>query len=165
MSNTEYQFNDFLGFLRETNGDYMGFVIEVHEMLLQMGCKIKMSSTKAYPFQAAYIMPKSRKGILNFYLRRKGLKVRITIINPDKHSDLLNCLPEKMVSQIDKKNICRKTVKGCKCLENCMGFDFNIGEMHYQRCRFDCFQFDVDSESIPFFFKLLERELRERQQL
>ena len=162
MNKATYQFEDFFDFLEEVSNEYRRFVTEVHEKLLQKGCKVKISSTKKYPFQVAYTMPKSRKGILNFYLRKKGLEVRITIVDPEKHSDVLTRLPEVMVSQIDKKGICRKC-EGLKCLDSCTGFDFYIGEIHYQRCRFDCFQFDVDTESIPFYFELLESELRERQ--
>jgi len=163
MSNTVYQFEDFLEFLTEVDDDCRSFVTEVHKRLLQRNCKIKISSTKAYPFQVAYTMPKSRKGILNFYLRKKGLKVRITIINPAKHSDVLNNLPEKMVSQIKKKNICKEACGEKKCFDNCIGgYNFHIRETHYRRCRFDCFQLDVDTESIPFFLELLESELKER---
>jgi len=93
---------------------------------------------------------------------KKMLKVRITIIDAERHSDILNALPGKMVAQIDKKGVCRRITDGSECLEGCRGFDFHIGEMHYSRCRFDCFQFDVDDESIAFFFELLNRELEER---
>jgi len=162
MSKTEYQFSDFLGFLGEVADPCMGFVLEIHEKLIQMGCKVKISSTKAYPYQIAYTMPNSRKGILNFYLRKKGLKVRITIVDPKKHADFLNGLPESMVKQIAKKNVCRKLVEGSECLDHCTGFDFHIGDTQYQKCRFYCFQFDVDAESMAFLLALLERELEER---
>jgi len=163
MSTTEYQFSDFLGFLGEVANEYTGFVMDVHEKLMQMGCKVKISSTKAYPYQLAYTMPKSRKGILNFYLRKKGLKVRVTINDPEKHADVLGRLPEQMVSQIEKKDDCRKLVAGNNCWDKCSGFDFHIGERRHQKCYFYCFQFDVDTESIPFFVALLERELEERR--
>jgi len=162
MSTIEYQFNDFLNFLSETAYEHVDFVLNIHDKLIEMGCKVKITNTKAYPYQLAYTMPNSRKGILNFYLRKRGLKVRITIVDPEKHSVILNRLPEKMVHQIDKKDACRKLVDGCECLDTCIGFDFYIGEMHYQKCRFYCFQFDVDDESVPFFNKLLEGEIRER---
>ena len=163
MDTTESQFNDVLNFLSSTNNTHMDFVIEIHEKLKQMGCKVKFSTTKAYPHQLAYTMPNSRKGILNFYLRKKGLKVRVTIVDASKHSDILNSLPEVMVKQINKKNECRIITDGNKCLESCTGFDFYIGETHYSRCHFDCFQFDVDDESIPFFFKLLDGEIEARK--
>ena len=162
MSIIDYKFGDFINFLSDVDNGNMDFAMEVHEKLLQMGCKVKITSTKAYPYQLAYTMPNSRKGILNFYLRKKSLKVRITITDPEKHSDVLNSLSEKMLSQMDKKDVCRKIVEGCKCLDSCTGFDFHIGETHYQKCRFQCFQFDVDTESIPFFFQLLEREIKVR---
>jgi len=162
MSKTDYQFSDFLGFLGQVADDCMGFVIDVHDRLIKVGCKVKITSTKAYPYQLAYTMPNSRKGILNFYLRKKGLKIRITIVDPAIHADVLNRLPEHMVHQIDKKNACRKLVDGSECLDTCIGFDFHIGETHYQKCRFYCFQFDVDAESMPFFLGLLEREIAER---
>ncbi|MCL2827263.1 MAG: hypothetical protein FWD99_00805 [Oscillospiraceae bacterium] len=162
MSKTDYQFSDFLGLLGQVADDCVGFVLGVHEKLRQMGCKVKISSTKAYPYQLAYTMPNSRKGILNFYLRKKGLKVRITIVDPEQHAPVLNRLPEHMISQIDKKNVCRKLVEGCECLDACTGFDFHIGESHYQKCRFYCFQFDVDAESMPILLELLEREIAAR---
>jgi len=162
MSTADYQFSDFLNFLSEVDSGNMDFAMEVHEKLSQMGCKVKITSTKAYPYQLAYTMPNSRKGILNFYLRKKGLKVRITIVDPENHSYVLNSLPEKMMSQIEKKDVCMKIVEGCKCLDICTGFDFHIGETRYQKCRFHCFQFDVEAESIPFFFKLLESEIEVR---
>ena len=163
MSKTDYQFSDFLAFLGEVADEHMGFVMDVHEKLTQMGCKLKISTTKAYPYQLAYTMPNARKGILNFYLRKKGLKARITIVDPKKHADVLNGLPESMVGQIDKKDVCRKLVAGDSCLDTCIGFEFHIGETQYQKCRFYCFQFDVDAESIPFFLALLDRELEERR--
>ena len=165
MSKAAYQFNDFLGFLGEVANEHTDFAIDIHEKLMKMGCKVKISATKAYPYQLAYTMPNSRKGILNFYLRKKGLKMRVTIIDPENHQDLLNRLPEKMVAQIEKKNVCRKLTEGCECLETCIGYDFRIGETHHQKCRFDGFKFDVDAESIPFLFELLESEIKCRKDI
>jgi len=163
-SHLNEDFLDFLDFLQQVDPDNKNFVIEIHESLMEKGCKIKISSTKAYPFQVAYTMPNSRKGILNFWLRKKGLKVRVTIVDENKHADLLNRLPEVMKSQIEKKNPCREINGQGKCYDNCTGaFDFHIRGTHYQRCLYDCFQFDVDTESIPFFTELLEQEFKARR--
>jgi len=166
MSKKTYQnedFLDFLGFLEQVDPNSKQFVTDVHQSLMQKGCKVKITQTKAYPFQVAYTMPNSRKGILNFWLRKKGLKVRITVVHLDKHTDLLNRLPEAMISQIDKKETCREFSEKGKCYDNCTGaFDFHIGENHYQKCLYDCFQFDVEPESIPFFIELFETEFEAR---
>jgi len=160
MSQITYQskdYLDFLDFLKQVDDSSSDFVTEGHQSLLEKGCKFKISSTKAYPFQVAYTMPNSRKGILNFWLRKKGLKVRITIVDASRHAEILNHLPDVMVNQIDKRNTCRK------CYDNCTGaFDFHIRGTHYQRCLYDCFQFDVNAESIPFFMALLENEFEAR---
>ena len=154
---------DFLDFLKQVDEKSSDFVTEVHQFLLEKGCKFKISSTKAYPFQVAYTMSNGGKGILNFWLRKKGLKVRITVVDENKHADILNRLPEAMVNQIDKKNVCREVCGKGRCYDNCTGaFDFHIRGIHYQRCLYDCFQFDVDTESIPFFMELLENEFEAR---
>ena len=120
-------------------------------------------STKTYPFQVAYTMPNSRKGKLNFWLNKKGLKIRITIVNVNKHAEILNRLPEIMVEQINIKNTCREKSGKGKCYDNCVGaFDFHIRGAHYQRCLYDSFQFDVNAESEPFFVELLENEFKAR---
>ena len=166
MSTATHQnedYSDFIDFLKQVDGSFVDFVNEVHKSLIEKGCKFKVSSTKAYPFQVAYTMPNSRKGILNFWLRKKGLKVRITIVDVRKHADILNRLPEIMINQIDEKSICREKGGKRKCYDNCVGaFDFYIRETHYQRCLYDCFQFNVNAESIPFFMALLKNEYKER---
>ena len=156
------QFQDFLNFLDNTHSAHTGFVLDIHKQLTGLGCRFKVTITKAFPFQVAYTRPGSRKGILNFYLRKKGLKIRVTIIDPAGHAETLHRLPPNMLAQMDSQNPCRKLTEGCECLETCSGFDFYINDTHYQKCRFDCFKFDVDGESIPFFIALLERELDAR---
>jgi len=154
---------DFLEFLKQVDEHHVDFATEVHQSLLEKGCKFKLSSTKAFPFQVAYTMPNSRKGILNFWLRKKGLQVRITVVDVKKHADVLNRLPEVMANQIAKKNVCREVEGQGKCYDNCVGaFDFHIRGTHYQKCLFDCFRFAVDEESIPFFWELLDQEFNGR---
>ena len=162
MSKKKYEFEDFLeevGFLEWVNDDDKKFIIETHKMLLQKDCKVKITSSKTNPFLLAYTQ--KRKGVLSFYLRKKGLKIRINVNNLEKYPDVLNVLPEEMVSQIDKSGACKNMI-GQKCWEGCFGYDFHIGETHYQKCRFNCFQFDVEEESIPVLLKLLESELNAR---
>jgi len=162
-SNQTEDYFDFLNFLKQVDNSSCNFVTKIHESLLEKGCNFKISSTKAYPFQVAYTMPNSRKGILNFWLRKKGLKVRITIVDESKHVNILNTLPQVMVNQIAKKNTCREICGNGKCYDSCTGaFDFHIRGVHYQRCLYYCFQFNVDTKSIPFIMALLENELDAR---
>ena len=71
--------------------------------------------------------------------------------------------PRDEIQQLDKTNACINIETPGKCMAKCKGYDFYIGETHYQKCKFGCFQFDVDEESIPFLLELLKRELEERR--
>ena len=96
-------------------------------------------------------------------LRKKGLQVIVSVRNCDKLSDTFLTFPPKMIEQLDKTNACINIETPSKCMAKCRGYDFYIGETHYQKCKFGCFQFDVDEESIPFLLELLKRELEERR--
>ena len=163
MSKAKYQFEDFLedvNLLEWVNAEDKKFIIEVNEILSQRDCKVKITSSKTNPFLLAYTQ--KRKGVLSFYLRKKGLKMRINVNNLEKYPDILNALPETMITQIDKSSACKNMVVGQKCWEGCIGYDFHIGEVHYQKCRFNCFQFDVKTENVPVLLELLESELNAR---
>lgn len=163
MDKKKYEFEDFLGevgLLDWVKDEDKKFIIKVHEVLLKRDCKVKITSSKTNPFLLAYTQ--KRKGVLSLYLRKKGLKMRINVNNLAEYPDVVNALPERLVSQIDKSNVCKNTIEGEKCWEGCIGYDFYIGEVHYQRCRFHCFQFDVEEESLSVLLQLLDSELNAR---
>ena len=158
---TEYQFEDFLMSLPD---EYKDFVHAVSEMVLQENySNIKIKTSKSYIFSVAYSQPKTRRGIVTFYLRKRSFKIMVSAKNCAKYPDVLLSLPEKMVDQLAKGQHCLNMINPGTCMDKCAGYDFHIGEIHYQKCRFGCFQFDVDAESIPFLLKLLESELKERR--
>ena len=161
MNDLDQQFADFFTAVDDTHKD---FVDTAHKMVLQEGYKVKkVAPTKTYLFSVAYAHPKTRRGIINFMLRKKGLRTIISVRNCDKLSDTFLTLPPKMIEQLDKTNACINMETPGKCMAKCSGYDFYIGETHYQKCKFGCFQFDVDEESIPFLLELLKRELEERR--
>ena len=158
MAKTEYQFADFLA---DVDDDYKSFVNQVHKMLLDDGYKVKIES-KASGFFVAYAHPKTKRSLLNFLFRKKGLLVRIYGDNYGKYADLLNDLPENMVSQIDKAGVCKRFINPENCNSKCIGYDFYIQENHYQKCRYACFLFAVNAESMPFLLQLIESESKQR---
>jgi len=135
------------------------FITKFHESLVQKDCKVKITSSKNNPFLLSYTQ--KRKGVMSLYLRKKGLKARINMNNLEKYPDVLNNLPIEMIEQIADSHVCKNMV-GQKCWDGCTGYDFYIDETHYQKCRYECFTFDVKTKSIPILFELIERELEER---
>lgn len=160
MGKANYQFEDFLS---EVNPEYKGFAVQIHESLLQDGYKVKVES-KTAGFFVSYSHPKTKRSMLNFLFRKKGLLVRIYADNYSKYTDFLNSLPEKMESEIGKASVCKRLVNPEDCNPKCvMGYDFNIKNNRYQKCRYSCFQFVVYDESIPFIEAFVENERALRQ--
>jgi len=158
----KYEFKDYLedvDVLEWVSEEDKQFINQFHEELLLRDCKVKITSSKANPFLFAFTQ--KRKGVMSLYLRKKGLKARINVNNMENYPDVVNALPEEMVSQIDKSHVCKNMV-GEKCWDGCNGYDFRIGETHYQKCRYECFMFEVNEKSLPFLFGLVESELEER---
>ena len=158
MEQANYQFEDFLMSADEAHTD---FVTTIHETLLQEGCKVKVGSSKTNLFSVKYTQ--GRRGVFNFMLRKKGLKASVYAANFAQYPDVLNRLPESMVQQIAKTSSCKNMLNPPTCWDGCIGYDIPIGNEQYQRCKFGCFQFDVNAESIPFLVELLESELKARQ--
>ena len=160
MKNAEYKFEDFLLNVEDA---YKDFVDNINLILLKKNYISKIES-KASGFFVSYSHPKTKRGIFNFLFRKKGLLVRIYGDNCNKYSDLLNSLPENIINQIEKAGICKRLINPESCNQKCpMGYDFYIGKKHHQKCRNSCFYFEADSKSIPFLFKIIENEMKERK--
>ena len=161
MKNTEYKFEDFLLNVEDV---YKDFVDNINQKLLKKNYISKIES-KASGFFVSYSHPKTKRGILNLLFRKKGLLVRIYGDNCNKYSDLLNKLPENIINQIEKAGVCKRLINPESCNQKCpMGYDFYIGKKHYQKCRNSCFYLEFDTESIPFIVKIIDKEMKEREE-
>jgi len=162
MAKTKYQFEDFLIIVKD---DYKDFVTKVHDMMLQESYKPKIQFTKSNGFQLSYQQPKIKTvagRILTFFVREDELMIRIEGNNHEKYPDALDNLPDRIVYQIDKAVDCIKFSDQKRCWKGCIGYEFDIGKNHYQKCITQCFQLKVDSPSMPYLLKLIECEQQER---
>ena len=155
----DYQFSDFLV---DVSDDCKDFAAAIHEMLTGDNYKLKIES-KASGFLVTYAHPKTKKSILNFVFRKKGLYIRLYGEHHSSYHDVLNRLPESMVSEIEKSGVCKRLVDPQACNSRCpMGYDFTIGDKHFQKCRLSCFMLHVNNESIPLLLEMVGREKIER---
>jgi len=162
MAKAKYQFEDFLTTVKD---EYKDFVTKIHNVLLQDNYKSKIQVTKSNGFQLSYHQPKIKTvagRILTFFLCEDELMVRLEGKNHKKYPDVLNNLPKEMEDQIHKATDCIKFNDPERCWKGCIGYDFTIGENHYQKCAVQCFQFQTDSLSMPYLLKLIECESKER---
>ena len=155
MEKAVYQFEDFLA---QVDPNYKDFAVLIHEAFIADGYKIKVENKKT-GFFVSYSHPKTKRSVLNFLFRKKGLIVRIYADNHYKYNDFINTLPQSMELEISKASACKRLVDPEACSPNCvMGFDFQMKGNHFQKCRYGCFQFVVTDESAPFITIFTEKE-------
>jgi len=159
MEKVKYLFEDFLS---EVGADDREFVCKIHESLLHDVYRIKIEF-KASGFFVSYSHPQTKRSLVNFLFRKGGLFVRIYADHIGKYAGFLNLLPEKMEKEINKAPVCKRLIDPADCNPKCItGYDFLIRDSRYQRCRYCCFQFAVNPESIPVLSEFIENERRKR---
>jgi len=160
MESTGLSYDDFFMSVKD---EYKDFVREVNERVAEAGyTKINVGTNKTNLYKVAFAQPKTRKGIANFYLRKKGLKMTISAKHCADYPETFAAMNEEMKKQIDKAHDCKNLVEGGGCMDKCAGYNFRIGETPYQKCKFGCFLFDVEKENLPVLRTLLESELKAR---
>ena len=152
---------NFEDYLLEVDSQYQWFAREFHEYLLGSGCTLKLATAKN-GYVVSYTHIKSKRVIMNFVFRKKGLVTRIYGDNVGQYPDILKSLPEKMLKSIEKAPNCKRFENPPRCSPKCGGYVFAINDTQYQKCRYNCFMFEVDDESIPYITMFLENELKER---
>lgn len=150
----------FEHFLNEVYIPNREFVTQIHERLLQMGCKLGITQAKS-GYVASYTL--NKKTIMNYVFRKSGMIARIYGDNIDQYLDLLSTLPDSMIKAIDKAPICKRLVDPTKCNSRCaMGYTFTLCGNDYQKCRYNAFMFLINEQSMPFIRSLIEREVNAR---
>jgi len=136
------------------------FVQALHDELVKLGCKVAFEP-KAIGFMASYKYGKPPKALLNFVFRKHGMLARIYGENIAHYLEFLQTMPAVMQQSIDSAGDCTRLTKNA-CSPKCVGYDFHIGESHYQKCRYNCFEFLVNAESKPYIKSFIENELKQR---
>jgi len=157
MMQAKLSFGDFTQGL---NAGDLTFVQDIHGYMLNNGCKATFEEKKT-GLLGSYKHTKSKKSILNLLIKKHGLLVRIYGENISEYRDFLNTLTEEMVQSIDSASICSRLVNN-GCSTKCSGYDFTIGNKHFQKCRYNCFEFLVNKESAPYIRAFIENETNAR---
>jgi len=147
-------------FLEAVDPNNKPFIQELHKYFLDNGCKGTFEEKKSGPL-ASYKHTKLKRSIANVIFRKHGMLVRIYGENANKFQDFMNTLPQEMVQAIDNSGECKRLTQNL-CSPKCTGYDFTIGDTHFQKCRYNCFEFLVNEESKPYITTFIENELRER---
>ena len=148
----------FEQFLEGVDAQWQTFTQELHNYLLDNGCKAIFEAKKT-GLLGSYKY--NKRAVINLLRKKHGLLVRIYGENLNGYRDFLNTLTAEMVQSINGASICKRIVNNT-CSPKCTGYDFTIGNEHFQKCRYNCFEFLVTKESAPFIRSFVEYELKER---
>ena len=151
----------FEQFLEAVDAENKPFVQELHDYLLDNGCKVTFEEKKS-GYIASYKHGKPPKALINFVFRKQGMLTRIYGERIGSYPGFLNDLPAEMVMSIQKAGECKRLVNNT-CNPKCTGYDFMIKGEHFQKCRYNCFEFLMTKESSPYIKSFIEHELTERQ--
>ena len=150
----------FEQFIEAVDEDNKSFVEDLHAFMLEKGCKVAFEEKKS-GFLASYKFGKPPRALMNFLFRKQGMLTRIYGENVNSYPDFLNSLPKEMVASVEKSGTCKRITQGT-CSPKCIGYDFMIGQSHFQKCRYSCFEFLMTNESNHFIKEFVEREIAER---
>ena len=141
----EIEFQDFITSVPIENQD---FVKELHNKLMELGCKIEIKTAKSGNM-VSYLYHK--KTVANYVFRKKGMLVRIYGVHVNEYEKILETLPCEMVSTIQKAPICKRLADPT---------DFWLKGEHYQKCRNSAFMFLVCPQNNPFIQSFLLSEVK-----
>jgi len=158
MAQEKISFEQFIDAVEAGNKP---FVQNLHNYLLDSGCKVTFEEKKS-GYLASYKHGKPPKTLINFIFRKQGILTRIYGERIGGYSNFLNSLPLEMVKSIESAGTCGRLANNT-CNPKCTGYDFMIGNEHFQKCRYNCFEFLMTDENNPFIQSFIEHELKERQ--
>ena len=152
----------FEDFLMEVDPQYHSFVREINDYLLENNCAFKITTAKN-GYLVSYQYGKKKRVILNFVFRKSGLQARIYCGHVEQYIDTIESLPEPMKKAIEKAPKCKRFEDPPKCSPKCIGYIFTLTGTHHQKCRYNCFFFEVNNDSIPYIKEMTEKELACRE--
>lgn len=147
------EFQEFFATVPVENQD---FVKELHDKLMELGCKIEIKEAKS-GYMVSYLY--NKKTVANYVFRRKGMLVRIYGVHVNDYEKVLETLPDEMIQAIQKAPICKRMADPDACNPKCsMGYDFWLKGEHYQKCRNSAFMFLLCPGNNPYIRTLLLNE-------
>jgi len=146
-------------YLERCGNANVDFVQGLHDYMLENKGKVSFEVQKT-SWLGSYKY--KQRSVFNTLIKEHGLKVRIYGENIAAYPDFLQSLPAEMLDAIQQAAACKWLVHG-KCSPKCGGYDFYIADEHFQKCRYNCFEFLLTETSKPFIKTFIEHEMAERR--
>lgn len=151
----KYTFDDFIASVDEENQKFVG---ELHNELMELGCKTEVKPAKS-GYVVSYIL--NKKTVANYVFRKMGLIARIYANHISGYEKMLDTLPDAMVQTILKAPVCKRLLDPAACNQRCsMGYDFTLRGERLKKCRNGAFMFLISEETRPFVKTMLLSEVK-----
>lgn len=159
MRNQELSFESFL---RDVHPATMPYVQEIHDLMEQSGCGLKLEMAKS-GYVVSYTFGKPKRTVMNFVFRKGGLMARIYGDHYGNYLDVLGAMPDAMWNELKESPDCKRMLDPTKCNSRCkMGYAVDLRGEELKKCRYSGLFFPVNEENQPSILAMLRREMEER---
>ena len=148
-------------FIQSVTADNHKFTEDLHNYLIEAGCKVTFEEKKS-GYLASYKFGKPLRAVMNFLFRKEGMLVRIYGEWISNYPEFLETLPAEMIQHLEGAGDCKRMTNNT-CSTKCMGYDFTIADMRFQKCRYNCFEFLITNISKPVIKEFIALELSARK--
>ena len=158
MPKIEIPFN---AFLESAGTEHTNFINNLHKYLIEHECSVEIKEAKN-GYVVSYKHKPSKRVVVNYVFRKKGLMMRIYADNILSYSDFLTQCPDSMKNDIKKAGVCKRLVNPDECNSRCpLGYDFILDGERQQKCRYG-FMFYLTDETKPYLQELVTLEMNAR---
>jgi hypothetical protein len=152
----------FSAFLEKAGDEHLEFINKIHDYMTENQCTTEIKEA-ANGYVVSYKHKPSKRTVMNYVFRKKGLLMRIYADNVLSYADFLSTLPESMKKELKKGGTCKRLVDPEACSIRCLvGYDFIFDGQRYQQCRYSSFMLLLTDESKPYLKEMLELEMNAR---
>lgn len=153
----------FLNFLATVPEEQREFVSNLHDLLTEKNCTIRIKEAKS-GYAVSYLW--ADKSIMNWVFRKSGILARIYGDHSDQYEAVIAALPADMQKKMTGSRDCKRLKDPTACSDTCvMGFVYDLDGMTHQKCRNDGMFFLLSSKTALHIRALIDAELTVRQMI
>ena len=143
-----------------TNVDETGkkFVDELNSLLEKKSCTAKIADIKDGVSKITYERPGTKRSLVSLTIGRDVL-IHIYADRIKEYINDLMSLPAPILNAIKRGKACDPSKTGV-CAKCVGGYEFTVGDMKYNKCRYENFRFRVNERTAAHLMKMVMNEIR-----